>query len=974
MKKIVATITTLAFAIGNLILPSGVTVFADEFPPIVESGTEDPVHPYNGTDIHGYGYTVVELPYGVNLGDNITDFTVTESDLYPEAYKTDAIGLEDTAAYSLPSSDQITYWDFVVWGHRTDDPFVNIDADQTEWQDLAGWDETKTTIDNVPEPGYYYVNARFYDVTNNIITTDSMVFHVVDPYAPVVSEPKTIIVDAGTSPTQDELIEQWGLTVTDNRYGDLTSTDMFNLDEYRHVDGYLSTLGVFDVKMPSDEWMADFETNHPLEPKIQQKTFKINIRVPDEAPEVKGESTIIIKGEDIYEDATSLHGLEAMDKEDGDISEQVVLETHNIPLDGDNKATTPGNYKATFGVTDSGGNYVDLELDVFVLARPTITGKDIQLHVLSDYTHDLHEVIIEDEDSPVIDTDTGEPIELQSELIETTLPEGKVTVDPGLYHARYRAVDGHGLETIKTFNIEVLNDKPVITHDDVELTVGDDYEASMHNAVATDTEEGNLIPTVQLTSLLEKTLTNKDAGLHFTTFVAEDSFGGKTEVQSKVTVKGVPVIESKTATFYVGDVFDPELLDFTVTDYEDGDLRDQVTYTIPRDSDGKPVHLSVPEFGEEFYGETNLPLPEIIVTVTDSDGNKTVGRVNFEVKLKGVDPVIEAKDIILNVGDIYDPSLHEATASDEEDGVLTPKVLYSQLPVGSIITTPGHYVTRFSVTDSHYREVDKEVSVTVKGLPIITTKDVKVVQGDKFDPSIFEISIEDYEDGIITGYQLTYITPPVLKDGVYHVAETYEVLVTAKDSDGNEAKETFTITVLPLDSYGKEETPDETPDETPENSKPTITGNDITLTVGEVWSESLHGVIAMDKEDGKLTPTLEFRGFPSEDDNTLFIPGKYPVKFSVTDSDGNYANIELVLTILDINEDGSLIYPSDDDSPFGNDSGYENDDIDYDDNGTGEELYQYGSPINKNILYVGSILMVLLGLGLMLSEKEKIKK
>ena len=79
-------------------------------------------------------------------------------------------------------------------------------------------------------------------------------------------------------------------------------------------------------------------------------------------------------------------------------------------------------------------------------------------------------------------------------------------------------------------------------------------------------------------------------------------------------------------------------------------------------------------------------------------------------------PVINAKDLVLNVGDKFD-ALKDVTASDKEDGDLTSKVEVVENTVNT--QKVGDYKVTYKVTDSDNNETTLtiKVSVKAKGLP-----------------------------------------------------------------------------------------------------------------------------------------------------------------------------------------------------------------------------------------------------------------
>lgn len=74
-------------------------------------------------------------------------------------------------------------------------------------------------------------------------------------------------------------------------------------------------------------------------------------------------------------------------------------------------------------------------------------------------------------------------------------------------------------------------------------------------------------------------------------------------------------------------------------------------------------------------------------------------------------PVINASDALLNVGDEFNP-LKGVTATDEEDGDLTSKIVVAENTVNT--SKVGEYKVIYEVTDSEGLEASKEIKVTVK--------------------------------------------------------------------------------------------------------------------------------------------------------------------------------------------------------------------------------------------------------------------
>jgi len=94
-------------------------------------------------------------------------------------------------------------------------------------------------------------------------------------------------------------------------------------------------------------------------------------------------------------------------------------------------------------------------------------------------------------------------------------------------------------------------------------------------------------------------------------------------------------------------------------------------------------------------------------------------------------PVISAEDVVINVGEDFNPMLN-VTAKDYEDGDLTNKVEVIENTVNT--TTIGIYKVVYKVTDSRGASVTKEIKVTVK--KIVTDEPVENPGDDTNKPGV----------------------------------------------------------------------------------------------------------------------------------------------------------------------------------------------------------------------------------------------
>ena len=185
----------------------------------------------------------------------------------------------------------------------------------------------------------------------------------------------------------------------------------------------------------------------------------------------------------------------------------------------------------------------------------------------------------------------------------------------------------------------------------------------------------------------------------------------------------------------------------TYTDGVDGDaFKDQVkpdlvVGTPTPDFDGTPTRA-----GYTFTGWS--PAVEEKVT-KDITYNATW--VKNWVPINAA-PVIKATDKTLIVGDTFDPKA-DVTATDEEDGDLTDKIIVEKNDVNTDVA--GKYEVTYKVTDRKGATSRKTIIVTVNpkmepinAAPVINATDKTLTVGDAFDPKA-DVTATDEEDGSI---------------------------------------------------------------------------------------------------------------------------------------------------------------------------------------------------------------------------------
>lgn len=172
-------------------------------------------------------------------------------------------------------------------------------------------------------------------------------------------------------------------------------------------------------------------------------------------------------------------------------------------------------------------------------------------------------------------------------------------------------------------------------------------------------------------------------------------------------------------------------------------------------------------------------------------------------------------------------------------------------------------------------EIDVDVmpqALIMNHVPTINAKDLKLIVGDTFNP-LKGVTANDEEDGDITeNIEVFSNTVDTTKSG------TYQVIYKATDNEGATGYKIITVTVYPkMEAL---------------NAVPTITAENVTLTVGDTF-DAKKNVTASDAEDGDLTAKIEITA--NDVDTTK--AGTYHVMYKITDSKGASATKTITVTV-----------------------------------------------------------------------------
>ena len=482
--------------------------------------------------------------------------------------------------------------------------------------------------------------------------------------------------------------------------------------------------------------------------------------------------------------------LKAMDAEDGDITDKIVV------IKNDVDTSKRGIYEVVVEVTDSQGattratftvdttkSIDDTDIDngnngggSTENTAPVIVGDSITIEQGSTFDVSMLDI-------KVYDAEDGElPYEVES---------NNVNVDePGTYTVVVKATDSKGLVSTKRFAVTVVakepskpdvpdvevNTPPVLNvkNQQVTLKEGEKWSLDLHGVTATDAEDGE-IKEIKVNGTVDTSV----AGTKFVEISVTDSKGETVKTTlTVVVVKKASILNSvptmtvakEEVTLTQGEPWNVGLHGVTANDREDGDLEVIVDGTV--DTSVVGTH-------------------KVVVYAVDTNGAKVTRQLTVVVNAKKNSvPVVTAHDITINKGEKYDVSKHEAQATDAEDGPLTNKITYETNVDTSRV---GVYQTTFSVQDSAGITASITVKVEVLAVnPTITCKeDITINQNESFDKSMINATAKD-ANGIDISGSIEYRG---LNDVNTAVPGNYQVTVIATDADGLQASKTVTITV-----------------------------------------------------------------------------------------------------------------------------------------------------------------------------------
>ncbi len=238
------------------------------------------------------------------------------------------------------------------------------------------------------------------------------------------------------------------------------------------------------------------------------KTYQYTAK--NTAPEISATDKSIVQGTKLDE----LSGVTATDKEDGDLTEKITVESSTVDIN------TVGTYTITYKVTDSKNKSTTLTIKVTVTEnkKPTISANDLTITQGLAF-NPLDNVTAQDtEDGRIKDI----------EVVENTVDINTV----GTYKVTYKVTDSYKQEVTKTISITVVeNQLPSIIATDQKIYQGDSFNP-LTNVTANDPEDGKITNI----EVIENTVNIDKIGEYKVVYKVTDSYKQSVTKEIKVTV------------------------------------------------------------------------------------------------------------------------------------------------------------------------------------------------------------------------------------------------------------------------------------------------------------------------------------------------------------------------------------------------------------------------------------------------------
>jgi large repetitive protein len=675
--------------------------------------------------------------------------------------------------------------------------------------------------------GTYVVTYNVSDDAGNAATEVTRTVQVTDQTAPVI----TLTGDNPQTISLNNAYTELGATATDNVDGDISGLIQIDASGVN-----TSAPGTYTVTYNVSDAAGNAATQVTRTVEVVDQIMPVITLL--------GDNPLELAVGDTYVDP----GATATDVSDGNITDDIVV-------GGDIVDTgTPDSYVVTYNVQDAAGNAA--------------------LEVTRD-------VIVTDEDAPVITLNGANPLILQvgSTYVEPGATaqdnvDGNVTANivadnssvntavTGSYTVTYSVSDAAGnlAQETRTVTVEDMTAPTITLLGDNPLTVPASMPYNDPGAVAFDNYDGNITANI----IVDASDVDTDVpGTYTVTYNVSDAAGNAaTEVIRTVNVEDVtpPVIALNGANplnLAVGDTYNEP--GATATDNVDGDLTGAIVI------DASAVNTAIAGSYQVTYD------------VMDAAGNNATTAIRtVNVSDQGMPSITLLGDnpLTIQAGTPYaEPG---ATATDDIDGDISDDIVIDASDVDT--DEPGEYEVTYNVTDGSGNpaiEVIRTVIVEDMSPPVIG------LLGN--NPQVVAVGAPYVEAGAVATDDVDgNISGQIVIDAAAvntNTAGDYIVTYNVTDASGNAAQEvTRTVQVRDQDA-------------------PVITllgDNPQLVAFGGTYTEQ--GATATDNVDGDISGQITIDA-SAVNPNVL---GSYTVTYNVTDAAGNAASeVSRTVTVTD---------------------------------------------------------------------------
>lgn len=720
------------------------------------------------------------------------------------------------------------------------------------------------------------VSANHFNNDSSVVMRSDV--ETIEPEVPVNTSPvisySDVTIDEGTVLTDEQLLAQINASATDSEDGDLEVT-------YGEVSVDYQTPGEYNLELSVIDSYGLGQT--------ETAVITINDLLP--TIDVSNNGEIIVGAQSI--DYFSVLNISATEIIDGDLTDKVEIDDSAVSLD------VTGTYPVSLSVVDDEGNSAVANSSVTVvrdLVDPDVIDPEVEANYpptisASDITVN-EEIELTDSElislANVVVTDY-EDLDLTPEIVTNTIDYRT----PGTYSLTFAVTDSGLKQTKITIEVTVIDLKPTITTEGntILIPVGTksvDYR-TLFKMVATEVTTGDLTSEIEI----DDSAVNLDVtGIYELAASVTDEEGNKFVLPLNVNVvrsdfPDIELPENGLNTLPQLSYTNIELDEHTIL--TDEQLKSRIGATA---YDGEDGELTV-NYGDINVNYTTPGTYSIALSVTDSDGaivgasvavviNDLLPQITTNSELGYIEVGTENVDYIQLLG---------ISATEVTNGDLTEKIEIDDS--GVTLNVTGTYIVNFTVSDDegnsaylqapvkvvrnldNIDEIDGDGSeVEANVPPILRASDFTINEEMQLTDSqlitLANARANDYEDGILSvnvEHDIDFTTPG-----------TYEVNFAATDSGSKTSTVTVIVTITDL--------------------LPVLTSTktEIDHIVG---SDSVDYISRFGLSATEISPNDLLSSIIIDDSNVdYYQTGIYPVVASVTDQEGNSANLDLTINIV----------------------------------------------------------------------------